>query len=120
MSSGRNPDFAVIFRDAPKNERGRRPPDLVAEIVSRGAEERDYAAKRDEYLRFGIKEYWIVDPQLRQVTVLVRDDAGTGPIWVERVFRDGEAASSVLLPQFEIVVSELWAGVECDEGDGEE
>ena len=53
------------------------------EVVSEGAEahERDYVAKRREYLAFGLREYWIIDPIDRRITVLVRD----GDVWIERV-----------------------------------
>ena len=71
MISGRNPDFAVVIKGTPKDDRGRQPSDLVAEVVSRRGEARDYQAKREEYLVFGVLEYWIVNPLRRQVTVLV-------------------------------------------------
>lgn len=38
------------------------PPDLALEIVSPESVERDHTAKRDLYARFGVREYWIVDP----------------------------------------------------------
>ena len=65
MISGRNPDVAVILRNTPKDRRGRRPPALVMEVVSEGSEahERDYVTKCEEYLAFGIREYWIIDPE---------------------------------------------------------
>ena len=115
MISGRNPDVAVTLRNTPKDPRGRRPPSLVMEVVSEGREayDRDYKTKRQEYLAFGIREYWIVDPQARVVTVLVRD----GDVWVEHVFRDEQQAESSILPGLAIKVSELW--VEAEE-DGEE
>jgi len=53
------------------------PPLLVVEVVSPGAiqRERDYVAKRGQYEGLGIGEYWIVDPALKQVTVLeLRED----------------------------------------------
>ena len=64
MISGRNPDVAVVLHKTPKDPRGWRPPILVMEVVSKGSEahERDYVTKREEYLAFGIREYWIVDP----------------------------------------------------------
>ena len=76
--SGRNPDLAIVFRGTPEDARGRRPPSLAVEVVSPGREahERDYVTKREEYLAFGLREYWIVDPHRRQVTVLVREDGG--------------------------------------------
>jgi len=47
--------------------------DLVVEVVSEAEEnrERDLVKKREEYAKAGISEYWIVDPQEKQITVLV-------------------------------------------------
>jgi Uma2 family endonuclease len=38
-------------------------PDLVVEIISPGTEERDQGYKRVLYGRYGVREYWIVDPK---------------------------------------------------------
>ena len=38
------------------------PPDLVVEILSPSSIRRDRYEKQDQYARFGVKEYWIVDP----------------------------------------------------------
>jgi Uma2 family endonuclease len=119
MISGRNPDLAIVFWGTPKDARGRRPPAWVAEIVSVGGEERDYQIKPQEYLVFGIREYWIIDPRLRQVTVLVRRDEPGGPTWDERVFRDDDVIASDLLPGFASTVAELWVGAEGDEDDAD-
>src|SRR5262249_7526515 len=67
MISGRNPDVAVTRLNTPKDLRGRRPPAMAFEVVSEGsrARERDYAVKRTEYLAYGLREYWIVDPETK-------------------------------------------------------
>jgi len=78
MVSGRNPDTAVVFHGTPKDQRGRRRPALAAEVVSRGGEVRDYQTKREEYLVYGLLEYWIVDPQRKDVTILTRRDLEAG------------------------------------------
>ena len=113
MISGRNPDYAVVLRGAPKDPRGRRPPSLVMEVVSEGedARDRDDQVKREEYLRFGLKEYWILDPEMRRVTVLTRD----GDSWRETVFIDGQTASGLVLPGFAVAVDGLWAMPPDDE-----
>jgi len=105
----RHPDLSIIFQGKAPDARGRRMPDLVVEVVSpgRAARDRDYVAKRADYLAFGILEYWIVDPIARTVTVLSRPDAGAE--WSERVFGDGEAIVSPLLPGFAVVPGSLWA-----------
>ena len=73
--SERHPDLSVISRDAEPNARNRRMPRLVIEVVSPGREarDRDYVAKSEEYLTFGIEEYWIADPKLSQMTVRNRE-----------------------------------------------
>jgi Uma2 family endonuclease len=105
LISGRNPDAAVVLHGTPKDHRGRRPASLVMEVVSSGRETRDYETKREEYLRYGIREYWIVDPKARKVTVLIRH----GDAWIERAFTGEQKAASVLLPGFEVTLVELWA-----------
>jgi len=109
--SGRNPDVAVVLMGTPKDARGRRPPSLVAEVVSKRGEVRDYQEKREEYWSYGIREYWIIDPSLRQILVLIR----RGEIWEERTFRDHDVIASDLLPDFAGTVAELWADLD-DEG----
>jgi Uma2 family endonuclease len=80
--------------------------DLAVEIVSPGkdARKRDYEDKRTDYARAGISEYWIVDPQENQVTVLVLQDG----IYAEHgVFRIGEIASGLLLPALRVDVATM-------------
>ena len=108
MASGRNPDLAVVLRGTPKDDRGRRPPSLVAEVVSEGGEGRDYRDKREEYWLYGVREYWIVDPSLRQVLILSRQ----GEAWAERIHRGDEIIISHLLPDYDGTVSELWVDLD--------
>lgn len=111
MVSGRNPDLAVVLRGAPKDFRGRRFPALAAEVISRGSIHRDYVAKREEYLAYGLLEYWIIDPIKRQVTVLTR----RGDVWDEQVVRDDQVIPSLVLPGLLTTVNDLWATIEDDD-----
>ena len=112
MISGRNPDVAVVLRNAPKDVRGRRVPALAVEVVSASGETRDYVTKREEYLVYGLFEYWIVDPGAKTVTVLLRD----GGAWVERAYKEDQPVESLVLPGFGVTVAELLAGAEEDDG----
>jgi Uma2 family endonuclease len=50
-------------------------PDLVVEITSPGQEKRDTDVKFAIYQRYGVREYWIVNPKLRQISVYALQDA---------------------------------------------
>jgi len=45
-------------------------PDLVVEVLSRSTEARDRSRKMDLLARFGVPEYWIVDPVNKDVPYL--------------------------------------------------
>jgi Uma2 family endonuclease len=42
-------------------------PDLIVEVLSPGSEKRDKKDKKAVYEKYGVKEYWIVDPVSKQV-----------------------------------------------------
>jgi Uma2 family endonuclease len=82
--------------------------DLVVEVVSEGEENRhrDLVTKREEYAKAGISEYWIVDPQDKQITVLVLE----GQTYREHgLFGSGTTATSVLLSGFSASVDAVFA-----------
>ena len=114
MASARHPDVSVVLAGTRKVG-PRRPPSLVIEVVSPGevARRRDYVVKREEYLAFGISEYWIVDRFEKRVTVLWR----RGDSWTETVFLDGQVASGLVLPGFAVPVADLWAAITDAPGD---
>ena len=49
-------------------------PDLVVEIRSPSTAGRDWSIKRDLYAKYGVNEYWVVDPVERRVWVMLLDD----------------------------------------------
>jgi Uma2 family endonuclease len=76
--------------------------DLVMEVVSKKDRARDLVRKRRDYAAAGIPEYWIVDPQRGQITVLrLANDRYT----VHGEFKRGTQATSALLKGFAVDVS---------------
>jgi Uma2 family endonuclease len=82
-------------------------PDLVLEILSPSTRERDLGEKLALYARFGIPEYWVVDPKARSITVYVLRGDRYEPLPQE----DGIARSEVL-PGLAIDVAALFAAAE--------
>lgn len=82
--------------------------DLVIEVVSEGAENRtrDFVEKRAIYAQAGIAEYWIVEPNSAEVSVLVLKD---GQYEIDAVYRRGESIRSVLFPDFEMSVDSVFS-----------
>ena len=73
------PDIVVILdRNSSiiteKNVQGA--PDLLIEILSPSTSARDRNLKKIRYQRFGVSEYWIVDPEAKQVEQFTLGDDG--------------------------------------------
>lgn len=67
------PDLVFISKDHEERiqERGVwGPPDLVIEILSPSTEHRDLIVKRKLYGRYGVREFWIVDPKNKTIEVM--------------------------------------------------
>src|SRR5205823_3131080 len=61
MQSERHPDLLIYKTPPPSQEADvwfSWIPEIVIEVVSLGSEHRDYVEKREEYLQFGVREYW--------------------------------------------------------------
>jgi len=66
------PDLFVLCDNNKIKENGvHGAPDLVIEIVSKSSIDMDYIKKLYTYMRFGVQEYWIVDPLKKKITVYV-------------------------------------------------
>jgi Uma2 family endonuclease len=99
--SERHPDLAVYKTPPPEAEEDLWSiwfPEVVIEVVSLGSELRDYVEKREEYLAFGVHEYWIVDADKEEVLVLRR----VGGRWRERVVKPPEIYRPAVLRGFEL------------------
>jgi Uma2 family endonuclease len=111
LGSGKYRDPDVVFLRpgrAPDPDDQPQGADLAIEVVSKGSDDRkrDYETKRVEYAKAGIAEYWIVDPKVEIITVLVLDGAAYR---VHGEYRPGGVAGSVLLPSFSVSVSDVFA-----------
>ena len=83
------------------------PPDLIIEILSPGTRRRDLTVKRSLYARFGVKEYWLVDPDAKSVTVLTLTDGQFAPV----PQRDDGVVRSLVLPELVLTLAQVFARV---------
>ena len=72
------PDLCVVLKSNEKILAGRKAifgaPDMVVEVLSRSTQKKDRTIKKDTYEAQGVREYWIIDPYMKVVSVyLLRD-----------------------------------------------
>jgi Uma2 family endonuclease len=106
MQSDRRPDQAIYLSPPPSPGRDtwrRWVPEIIVEVVSAESEDRDYVEKREEYLRAGVREYWLLDPSRRQMLVLQR----AGDVWKKRTVAAEGAYRTHLLPGLVVRPGEL-------------
>lgn len=110
LESERHPDWAVYKSPMPQGVADDEElwatwvPDLVIEVVSPDSAARDYEEKPEEYLRFGIPLYWIIDEERQEMLVLRRVAAR----YVRRIIRPGQVYAPVLLKGLEFDVAAVF------------
>jgi Uma2 family endonuclease len=68
------------------------PPDLVVEIVSPSSRSRDFIQKSALYAEAGVPEYWLIDPDAKQLIIgRLRDGQ-----YVREIFTEGPVRCEVL------------------------
>ena len=89
----------------PKHARGA--PDLVVEIGSESTRRRDETIKRRLYERFGVAEYWVIDPELDVIKVYRR----TGERYertAELSLEAGDVLTTPLLPGLDLPLAKIF------------
>ena len=116
LRRGRKPDL-YLYLPGSRLPRGDAlvidaPPDLMVEVVSSGRtdQRRDRIEKLAEYERFGVRFYWLVDPDLRSFEIL---ELGGDGRYVHAVTAgDGRIDPVPGLSGLAIDVDALWAEVD--------
>ena len=80
-------------------------PDLIVEILSPSSVRRDWHDKRDLYASHDVKEYWIVDPVHRIVSVMLLKD---GALDIDETYTEGDTITSSTLDGFTISLNDIF------------
>lgn len=83
-------------------------PDLVVEVLSPHDEDRDQIVKRDVYAKYGVGEYWVVDPARKTIEVMVLSGHEFG---TPSVYGMDDVLKSVILPGLEMQVTGALTGI---------
>ena len=84
-------------------------PALVIEILSPSTRKRDLGIKRQLFDRSGVREYWVVDPRVNEVTVYQRAVDGSLPRVAQMGEADDATLTTPLLPEFTLSITKLFA-----------
>ena len=82
-------------------------PDLVVEVLSDRTRKRDETVKRKLYERYGVNEYWIVDPA-GNIVKIYRRDADSFTRVSEISIESGGMITSPLLPGFSLDIHDVF------------
>jgi Uma2 family endonuclease len=94
-------DRIVIIRDKVYGA-----PDLTVEVVSRSGVLFDRTEKAALYAQYGVREYWLVDPDAEAVEVRRLEKRGYETIGV---FRRGDLVRSTLFPDLHLSIEQIFA-----------
>lgn len=83
-------------------------PDLVLEILSPSTSKMDRGLKMETYARYGVGEYWMVNPK-REAIEIYRLDRNAKVYRLVQTCHKGDQAATPLLPALSIDVTALFA-----------
>ncbi len=109
LVSERHPDVAVYKKPPPDTDISFEiwtgwVPEILVEVVSSSSRTRDYEEQPEEYLQFGVKEYWIVDGDERTMIVMRRSRGR----WVETTVRPPAIYWTKPLPGLEFSIDAVF------------
>jgi len=106
------PDISIICDPSKIEQHGCvGAPDMIIEILSPSSANRDQITQKKKYLEAGVKEYWIVDPEKRNVQVHLLVDG----MYTRQFFRGGAAIAVQTLPGCHIHLADVFPPGHPDE-----
>jgi Uma2 family endonuclease len=107
------PDICVICDESKIDRKGcNGAPDLIVEIVSESSVQRDLHEKYELYEQSQVREYWIVHPNDKTLSIFIRNDEGR--YVPSKPLTYGDIARSTVLPGLSIDLNEVLQNVVND------
>lgn len=101
------PDITIVCDKSKLDDRGcKGAPDLVVEILSPGSRRRDLHDKQKVYERYGVKEYWIVQPLEEIITVFTLGESGSYDKAV--MYTTGDTLKPSIFDDLELDLTEIF------------
>ena len=82
-------------------------PDLVIEIVSPSNSYKGMFYKFHYYLEAGVREYWIIEPEMKKVQVHIYQNGH----YFSTIYKNNDRIPVSVLPGLEIALGDLWARI---------
>ena len=82
-----------------------RVPDLIVEIISPTSEYRDRVIKRKLYSKYGVKEYWLVDLEKKEIEVMVLGESGLETV---KIYKKTDILESLVLKGIKIKLDDIF------------
>jgi Uma2 family endonuclease len=102
------PDLTVVCDKTKLDEKGcKGSPDLIVEIISPSTAAMDYIKKLALYERKGVKEYWIVHPTDKLVTIF--KTAADGRYGRPEIFTEDDEVAVGIFDDFKVNLGEVFA-----------
>jgi len=80
-------------------------PDLIVEIISPSSEYKDRVIKRKLYSKYGVKEYWLVDLEKKEVEVMSLKESGLETV---KIYKRTDILESLVLKGIKIKLDEIF------------
>ncbi len=102
------PDICIVCDLSKLDDKGcDGAPDLIIEVLSPGNSDKEMKLKYDVYEEAGVREYWIVQPEYRNVLIYVLDDSGK--FVGKHPLTASDFLTPTIFPDFQIDLSEAFA-----------
>lgn len=100
------PDISVICDKTGFNENNYvGAPSLIIEVLSPSTMSKDFIKKMDLYMRFGVKEYWIVSPRNKEIQVFILQEGS----YSEMIsYKENDILNSNIFSDLKISLNEVF------------